>query len=145
MGYIEKIRSKGSSANPFFLLMGIELVSFGQGVAKLSMNVRPDMLNGAGWLQGGLFTALCDEAMALALFTVLDSGVGIATISECTSYLQGAKSGQLTATGRVIKKGRSVAFAEGQVNRSDNGDLLSQTKASFALVAENYGMQRSKK
>jgi len=124
--------------------MGIELVSFGQGVAKLSMEVRPDMLNGAGWLQGGLFTALCDEAMALALFTVMDRDVSIATISECTSYLQGAKSGRLTATGRVIKKGRSVAFAEGEVNRSDNGDLLSQTKASFALVAEDDRLERSK-
>lgn len=144
MGYIEKIRSKGSSANPFFLLMGIELVSFGQGVAKLSMDVRPDMLNGAGWLQGGLFTALCDEAMALALFTVLDNGVGIATISESTSYLQGVKSGRLIGTGRVIKKGRSFAFTEGEVSRSDNGDMLSQTKASFALFAEDYGMERSK-
>ena len=144
MGYIEKIRSKGTSANPFFLLMGIELVSFGQGIAKLSMDVRPDMLNGAGWLQGGLFTALCDEAMALALFTVLNSGVGIATISESTSYLQGVKSGQITATGRVIKKGRSFAFTEGEVNRSDNGDLLSQTKASFAIIAEDDGMERSK-
>ena len=52
MSYIEEIRRKGRKANPFFLLMGIELGSFGNGQAKLSMKVRPDMLNGAGWLQG---------------------------------------------------------------------------------------------
>jgi len=89
MSYIEDIRSLGRDANPFFRLMGINLGPLGKGVAELSMPVRPDMLNGVGWLQGGLFTALSDEAMALALFTVLDEGEGIATISESTSFLQG--------------------------------------------------------
>jgi acyl-coenzyme A thioesterase PaaI-like protein len=27
-----------------------------------------------GWLQGGLYTALCDEAMAFFLFTALEDG-----------------------------------------------------------------------
>jgi uncharacterized protein (TIGR00369 family) len=144
MDYIERIRSLGRSANPFFLLMGIELVSFGDGTAKLSMAVRPDMLNGAGWLQGGLFTAICDEAMALALFTVLDMGDTIATISESTSYLEGVKSGHIEATGRVIKKGRNVAFTEGDVTGSDSGHLLSQTRASFAVIGEQSGIKRPK-
>jgi acyl-CoA thioesterase len=71
MGYLEEIQSRGRDANPFFRLMGIDVDSFCRGEAELSMDVRPDMLNGVGWLQGGLFTALCDEAMALALFTVI--------------------------------------------------------------------------
>lgn len=100
----------------------------------LSMQVRPDMLNGVGWLQGGLFTALCDEAMALALFTVLDEDEGIATISESTSFLQGIRMGEITARGRVVKKGRSVAFLEGVVTNSDDGSLLSETMASFAVM-----------
>jgi len=82
MSYIEEILTLGRDANPFFRLMEIELGPLGKEVAELSMQVRPDMLNGVGWLQGGLFTALCDEAMALALFTVLDEGEGIATISR---------------------------------------------------------------
>jgi acyl-CoA thioesterase len=145
MDYIERIRILGRSANPFFLLMGIELVSFGDGAAELSMAVRPDMLNGAGWLQGGLFTALCDEAMALALFTVLDKRETIATISESTSYLEGVKSGHIVATGRVIRKGRNVAFTEGDVTGSDSGHLLSQTRASFAVIGEAKWNKRIQK
>ena len=98
------------------------------------MEVRPEMLNGEGWLQGGLFTALCDEAMALALFTILEDGEGIATISESTSYLQGVRKGRVTAVGKVIKKGRSVAFTEGYVKKSDDGTVLSQTRASFVVM-----------
>jgi acyl-CoA thioesterase len=113
MGYLEEIKRRGRAANSFFLLMGIDVHSFGHGQAELSMEVRPDMLNGAGWLQGGLYTALCDEAMALALYTSLKAGERIATISESTSYLEGIKSGKIIATGNVIKKGRQVAFTEG--------------------------------
>ena len=137
MGYIEEIRRKGRKANPFFSLMGIELGSFGNGQAELSMEVRPDMQNGAGWLQGGLFTAICDEAMALALFTRLEDDENIATISESTTFLRGVKIGEITAIGRVIKKGRHVAFAEGDVKKSDDGTLLSQTRASFAVMKQN--------
>jgi len=71
----------------------------------LFMPVRPDMLNGVGWLQGGLYSALCDEAMALALFTVLEEEEDIATISESTSFLQGIKKGCISAQAKVVKKG----------------------------------------
>jgi acyl-CoA thioesterase len=133
MGYLEEIRSRGREANPFFRLMGIDVNSFGEGEAKLSMEVRPDMLNGVGWLQGGLFTALCDEAMALALFTVLEEGERIATISESTSFLQGIREGRIVAMGRVVKKGRRVAFTEGTV-ANYKGHILSQTSASFTVI-----------
>jgi len=114
-------------------MMGIEPVSFGDGAAVLSMQVRPDMLNGDGWLQGGVYTALVDEAMALALITVLDPGERIATISEATSFLSGVQDGTIRASGRVIRKGRSVAFTEGEVAR-DDGQVLARTTASFAVL-----------
>lgn len=134
MSYIEDIRSQGRDANPFFRLMGIVLGPFEGGEATLTLKVRPDMLNGEGWLQGGLFTALSDEAMALALFTVLDEGQSIATISESTSFLQGIRKGSITATGRVIKIGRNVAFLEGEVTNADEGTVLARTGASFAIM-----------
>jgi len=135
MSYLDGIKRMGPAANPFFLLMGIDVCSFGNGQAELSMEVRPDMLNGAGWLQGGLYTALCDEAMALALFTSLSEGECIATISESTSYLQGVRGGKILAIGKVIKKGRQVAFTEGYVRKeTDVSAILSQTRASFMII-----------
>ncbi len=133
MGYIMEIRRRGRDANPFFQLMGILIGAYGSGEAELFMQVRPDMHNGVGWLQGGLFTALCDEAMALALFTVLEEDAAIATITESTSFLQGVRSGRITATGRVVKKGRSVAFMEGTI-KSEDGTALTETRASFAIM-----------
>ena len=133
MSYVEEIQRRGRDANPFFRLMEIDIGDYGAGRAELYMTVRPDMHNGVGWLQGGLYTALCDEAMALALFTVLDKTSAIATISQCTSFLQGVKSGRINAAGEVVKKGRSVAFMRGRVS-SEAGVALAECTASFAIL-----------
>jgi acyl-CoA thioesterase len=135
MSYLEKIKKQGRDANPFFCLMGIDVVSVEDGRAVLRMKVRPDMCNGVGWLQGGIFTALADEAMALALYPALSPHEGIATISESTSFIKGVRDGAIIAEGRVIKKGRRVAFAEGDV-RADDGEktILSRTSAAFAVT-----------
>jgi acyl-CoA thioesterase len=140
MSYLEKIKDQGRQANPFFCLMGIEVVSVGQGNAVLRMEVRPDMLNGVGWLQGGIFTALADEAMALALYSLLSPKEGIATISESTSFIRGVRDGVLIAEGRVIKKGRRVAFAEGDVtpDQKEKG-ILARTSAAFAVTSGGSG------
>jgi uncharacterized protein (TIGR00369 family) len=135
MSYFEEIRKRGRDANPFFVMMGIDVDFIGEGTARLSMRVRPDMHNGVGWMQGGIFTGMADEAMALALYTVISPGERIATISETTSFLKGARDGVLVATGRVVRKGRRVAFTESEVRKdSEEGEILARCAAAFAIL-----------
>ena len=138
MNYCDRIQKDGRLANPFFCLMGIDVVSAEEGKAVLKMQVRPDMANGVGWLQGGMLVALADEAMALAVYTQLAGGEGIATISESTSFIRGVRDGVVFAEGRVIRKGRRVAFSEGEVwtPDGDKRSLLSRTAAAFAVTRE---------
>lgn len=136
MTYLENIRKDGKYANPFFALMGIDVVSVEEGHAVLKMPVRPDMHNGVGWLQGGLLVALADETMVLAIYPSLESNEGMATISESTNFIRGTQDGIIVAEGRVIRKGRRVAFAEAEVRKDDaEKTLLSRTTASFAITA----------
>jgi len=136
MTYLDNIRKGGKYANPFFCLAGIEVVQIEEGHAILKMIVRPDMHNGVGWLQGGMLVALADEAMAVALYPMLAENEGIATISESTSFIKGIRDGMIIAEGSVIRKGRRVAFCEGEV-RMDNAEkiILSRTTASFAVTS----------
>ena len=137
MSYLENIRQHGRDANPFFCLMGIDIVSYEAGKAVLTLQVRPDMHNGVGWLQGGILVALADEAIALALYPLLKEDEGIATISESTSFVKGVQEGVITAEANVIKKGRRVAFAEAEVFLH-NGEktMVSRTSAAFAVTAK---------
>lgn len=142
MSYLERTRDHGRQENPFFCLMGIDVVSTEKGAAVLRMEVRPDMCNGAGWLQCGIFTALADEAMALAIDSVLSRDEGIAAISESTSFIRGVREGVLIAQGRVIRKGRRVVFAEGEVRTDpDRTAILARTSAAFAVISGDPGAE----
>ena len=133
--YIEKIGRIGRKANPYFCLMGIDPEAYGDGKAELSMTVRPDMLNGVGWLQGGVYVSLIDETMALALMTALDDGEGIATISETTQFIKGVREGRIRAKAHIVRAGRKVIFAEGYVFvEGDEDTILSRTTASFSRL-----------
>jgi acyl-CoA thioesterase len=135
MTYLDEISLQGRDANPFFRMMGIGIVSYGRGEAVLEMEVTPDMMNGDGWLQGGIYTALADEAMALALVTVMEENESIATVSETTSFYRGVREGRLRAEGRVVRKGRKIAFAEGRLFlEGDEPAILSKSDASFAVL-----------
>jgi uncharacterized protein (TIGR00369 family) len=137
MSYLENIRKHGRNANPFFCMMGIDIVNYEAGTAVLKMQVRPEMHNGVGWLQGGVLVALADEAIALALYTQLNENEGIATISESTSFVKGVREGVIVAEAKIIRKGRRVAFAEAEVF-IDNGEkmMLSRTSAAFAVTVK---------
>jgi uncharacterized protein (TIGR00369 family) len=135
MSYIQRIRDQGRDANPFFSLMDIEVEAIGTGAGSLRMPVRPDMMNGEDWMQGGIFTALADEAMVLAVYSLLDPDDRIATITETTTFIAGTRGGTLYARGSVIKQGRRVAFAEGEVRQDEPaGRLLSRSTAAFAVL-----------
>jgi acyl-CoA thioesterase len=134
MDYLEMVKNLGRAANPFFIMMGIDPVCIEHGRAVLRMTIRPDMMNGVGWLQGGIFTAITDEAMVLAIYSLLDKGETVATISETTSFMHGSKTGILLVDGRVVKKGRRIAFAEGEVRLEEDSRVLSRTSASYAVT-----------
>lgn len=135
MSYLDEITSRGQKANPFFCLMGITPLRFGDGKATLAMDVRNDMKNGEGWLQGGIFTALGDEAIALAIYTLLSEGETIATVSCTTHFVRGIQSGTIHADGEVVRKGRQMIYAEATITDAKDGNLLARCTASFIVRA----------
>ena len=133
--YTEKITKVGAYANNTFQTLGIEPVSWGNSSAVLKMEVTERLHNGAGVLQGGFYTILGDEAIALAIHAELEAGENAATISETTDFLKGIKEGTVYATARITKKGRRVIFAEAEVHEgSVDGKVLSRTSASYLVL-----------
>ncbi|MDU9376720.1 hypothetical protein McpSp1_13470 [Methanocorpusculaceae archaeon Sp1] len=133
--YVEKIASVGAQANPTFQTLGIEPVSWGDGKAVLKMNVTPAIHNGSGFMQGGFYVILADEAIALAIFAELDAESGAATISETTNFFRGVNEGVIYGVAHVVRKGRRIVFAEGEVRKgSPDGELLSKTIVSYTMT-----------
>ncbi|MEO3936415.1 PaaI family thioesterase [Dermatophilaceae bacterium Soc4.6] len=87
-----------------------------------------------GIVHGGLVCTLLDSVVGCAVHSTLPLGLGYTCLELKVSYLAAvhAHSGELTATGRVLKPGKRVAFADGEV-RDAAGKLIA-TATSTLLV-----------
>lgn len=134
--YVDKIEKVGAGANPTFMTLGIEPVSWGNDEAVLKMDVRAGLLNGAGFLQGGFYVILGDEAIALAVLSGLSENEGTTTITETTEFIRGVQEGTIYAVAKIIRRGRRIVFAEAEVHEgSVDGKLLSKTTASYLVTS----------
>ncbi|MCL2460945.1 MAG: PaaI family thioesterase [Euryarchaeota archaeon] len=133
MDYISAIKEFGRDANPFFREMDIAIVSYEHGSATLSMLITPKLGNGAGWLTGGMYAALADEAMALALVSSSSLDERSTTISLSTQFIKGIREGIIFAKGTLIRKGRQIAFLEAIVT-DESGLVLARCQGSFLIM-----------
>lgn len=101
--------------------LGITLDSIGPGRARLVMEVRDDMINGAGICHGGLITTLADSAFAFACnsYNKLTLAAGI-TVDFIAPAYQGDI---LTATASEVSRGaRSGVYDVAVTNQ--RGELV---------------------
>ena len=121
--------------NPFLDYLGITLVDLKDGYARFRMPVRPEYLQGAKTMQGGLIVALADEAIAHAMMTQLSPDEGLTTVELKGNFLAGVSSGELTATATVFKKGQSLVIGDCLVT-DNKGKNICRVSATFLLLSK---------
>mgnify|MGYP003288418701 CR=1 FL=1 len=102
--YAKQISEIGARANPTFMTLGIEPVSWGNESAVLKMNITERLHNGSGFLQGGFYVILADEAIALAVLSELSENEGTTTITETTEFIRGVKEGEIYASAKIYER-----------------------------------------
>jgi acyl-CoA thioesterase len=122
--------------NPFLDFMGIRLTEMADGYARFRMPVRPEYLQGAKTMQGGLIVAMADEAIAHAMMTQLSPDEGLTTIELKSNFLAGVQSGELIATATVFKKGQSLIIGDCLVT-DDKDKNICRVSATFMLLKKS--------
>ncbi len=120
-------------AMPFARLLGmtVDEASADRVVARLEH--RPDLCTTGGLMHGGALITLADTTGAICAFLGLPDGAGTATTSSHTSLFRAARSGTLTATARVLHRGRtSVVVQTDVVDEQDRP--ISQTTQTQAVL-----------
>lgn len=135
VGYLERLQKGDTSLNPFLGFVGMRLESLGRGSARFRMTIRPEHLQGAGVMQGGLMAAMADEAIAHAIMTLLGPDEGITTVEMKSSFLAAARTGDLVAEAQVFKKGRSLVIGDCLVS-DDSGRAVVRSSATFLLLRD---------
>jgi uncharacterized protein (TIGR00369 family) len=95
---------------PVSRLLGLRLKAYAEGECVFEMKVAPEHANPMGTLQGGVICALADAAMGMAYATTLGEGETFTTLELKTNYLRQVVDGELTATGRVLHRGRTIGL-----------------------------------
>jgi uncharacterized protein (TIGR00369 family) len=131
--YLEKLRNGKISINPFLAFLGVTLEEIKKGYVSFKLPIKPEYLQGAGIMQGGLIVAMADETIAHAIMTLVKPNEGLTTINLKCDFLSPAKRGHLISEARVFKKGKTLAIGDCVVN-DDEGNAVARVTATFLLL-----------
>src|SRR5687767_14923234 len=93
---------------PFGAHMDMQLLRASPEEVVGSMEWSEETTTTGGAMHGGALMSLTDTIGGVVAFLNLPEGAGTSTISSSTVFLRGLREGTLTATGRLIHKGRTT-------------------------------------
>lgn len=126
---------------PFNEFMGMQLVRREEGEVELAIELAPQHLNRKGVAHGGVIATLLDSALGAAVISSIPPEWWCTTISLSIQFVSGATPGRLTGSGRVVRRGRAVAFARGEVHDS-GGKLVATAEGSWHLWPHHPGVEQ---
>ncbi|MBO4222120.1 PaaI family thioesterase [Bradyrhizobium neotropicale] len=104
-----------------------------EGWIRIGFEGKPEFCNPAGFIQGGMLSAMLDDTMGPAVFVMTDGKLYTATITMTVNFLAPARPGPIIGEARVTQLGKTVAFVEGRLLAED-GVVLATASTSARLV-----------
>jgi uncharacterized protein (TIGR00369 family) len=133
-GDIEQDLAERLASSRFHASLGITLAAVRDGEVDLRMEAGPEHANLHGTVHGGVLATLADTAAGVAVRAGLpDPGAPHATVTLDVQYLAPASAGALLATGRIVKLGRRIAFADAEVT-DERGAIVARAQATVAVA-----------
>lgn len=104
-----------------------------RGYIRASFEAGDAFVNRGGRIFGGFLSAMLDGLCGHAVrLTHEVPGTPQVTLELKTSFVGRADKGKLVGEGWVRHRGKSIAFAEGEL-RDENGELVATASATFKI------------
>lgn len=116
---------------PFDEFIGLEHVGSGDGWFKGRLSIRPEFINGFGNLHGGMAIALLDTSMGLAATAACSPWESCATMHIDIQIREPARFGVLEVNAKVVRRGKTSGFLEGEVHYQ--GTLLAKAQGTWTF------------
>lgn len=114
---------------PIAELLGMRYIAAGDGRAVIEMDASERHANPMGTLHGGVLCDLADFAMGAAYASTLGEDESFTTLELKCNFLKPVWNAHLTATGRVVKRGRMVGMVECDVT-DERGTLVARVSST---------------
>lgn len=130
----EQLTAANEHLPPCLQILNGRLLDFDSeaGTAEMQFDVSEQFCHSVNVVQGGNVTVMLDAAMSHALFMQEADVVALPTLELKVSFLEPTLAGRITARGKVIKSGRSIAFLEGTLINAEG--LVAATSSSTAKL-----------
>lgn len=116
------------------LALGMAPMEFGAGTSRWVWSAQPAAaLNPFGTLQGGYLAVFIDELLSTAIASVLEEGEWAMTAEFKINYLRALTPAPLAGSARVVRRSRTLAFLEAQVE-SEDGQLAVTASSTWAVM-----------
>jgi uncharacterized protein (TIGR00369 family) len=112
--------------------LGVRIDALDKGLARLSLEIKPEFTTSWGTVHGGAILSLLDITLSMAARTLYDPPRSIMTIDLSAQFI-GTATGMLRAEGRVAHAGKSTLFCEGEV-KNEAGELVAKAIGTFRSV-----------
>jgi len=103
------------------------------GWIRIGFDGKRDFCNPAGFVQGGILSAMLDDTMGPAVFIMTEGKLYTATITITVNFLAPAKPGPITGEAKVTQLGKTIAFVEGKL-AAEGGTVLATATTSARLI-----------
>jgi uncharacterized protein (TIGR00369 family) len=120
------------TAPPSSRLLGWHLIDARptEGWVRIGFDGRPEFCNPAGFIQGGILSAMLDDTMGPAVFVMTDGRLFTSTISLTVNFLAPAKPGPIVGEATVTQLGKTIAFVEGRLMTTGDSVLATATTSA---------------
>lgn len=142
---LDSCKIKVVSKKTFDKVVGVIYQKSKKGTSKVKLQLRPNHLNSGGIAHGGMLATLCDVSLAAALGTVLEKSEWCLTVHLNIEFMNPAFPKDLIfGYGRVVKKGKSLAFLEGGI-RAKDGRQIARAHGIWAVRTFSTNKMRATK
>lgn len=106
---------------------GFRAISFGEGKAKVELDVTDAIQNLGGFLHGGAIATLVDDAGTLAIVTAdRENRPGVSTDLNVSFFSPAPGGSTVVADAQVLKIGKTLAFVTVDIRRKADNVLVAQ-------------------
>jgi uncharacterized protein (TIGR00369 family) len=123
-------------APPIAALLGFTLSAVSPGEAVIELTAGPQHANPMGALHGGVLCDIADAAMGIACASTLTEGETFATVELKINFLKPVWTARLRATGRMIKRGKTLAFLECDITDEEQSLVARASSTCMTLRGE---------
>ena len=142
---LEAIRANVQRAG-YFQLIGMHLKNAQDGKGEVGIEVDARLMHPQQIVHGGVIFTLADTAMSMALISVLPSGTRFSTIEAKINYIAPVVSGELSAEGIIVHRGRSTAVMESTVynHKGEEKVMVARVLGTFHISTSKMPLQQEK-